>query len=261
VISDIHGVSGRDMLDAIAAGQRDPRALAQLARCTMRGKIRRLEEALDCSFFTDQHAAVLAMMLVTIDHYTTQIEALTAKIEVLIEPWMHQVEQLDAVPGIGQSLRPGHHRRDRHRHGRVPHRRPPGLLGPMVTPGQAVGRGTQGQQRHRPRQPLPGRRPGRGHQQRRAHPVLPRREIPAVDSAHAQKEGPGRDRRLDARQHPRAAVRPRSLLPGPRPGLLRTAHARPPPGRNHVKGLQRLGYKVTIQPVNPDTGELLATAG
>jgi len=31
--------------------------------------------------------------------------------------------------------------------------------------------------------------------------------------------------------------------------------------RNHVKGLQRLGYKVTIQPMNPDTGELLATAG
>jgi transposase len=31
--------------------------------------------------------------------------------------------------------------------------------------------------------------------------------------------------------------------------------------RNHVKGLQCLGCKVTIQPVNPDTGELLATAG
>ncbi len=39
VISDIHGVSGRDMLNAIAAGQRDPKALAQLARGTMRGKI------------------------------------------------------------------------------------------------------------------------------------------------------------------------------------------------------------------------------
>ena len=101
VISDIHGVSGRDMLNAIAAGQRDPKALAQLARGTMRGKIRRLEEALDCSFFTGEHAAVLAMMLVTIDHYTTQIEALTAKIETLIEPYLHQVEQLDAVPGIG----------------------------------------------------------------------------------------------------------------------------------------------------------------
>ena len=43
VISDIHGASGRDMLDAIAAGQRDPRALAQLARGTMRGKIARLD--------------------------------------------------------------------------------------------------------------------------------------------------------------------------------------------------------------------------
>ena len=52
MISDIHGVSGRDMLSAIAAGQRDPKALAQLARGTMRGTIRRLEEALDCSFFT-----------------------------------------------------------------------------------------------------------------------------------------------------------------------------------------------------------------
>jgi transposase len=45
VISDIHGVSGRDMLDALAAGQRDPRALAAMARGKMRGKIRRLEEA------------------------------------------------------------------------------------------------------------------------------------------------------------------------------------------------------------------------
>jgi transposase len=31
--------------------------------------------------------------------------------------------------------------------------------------------------------------------------------------------------------------------------------------RNHVKSLERLGYKVTIQALNPDTGELLAPAG
>src|SRR5216683_3941916 len=101
VISDIHGVSGRDMLDAIAAGQRDPKTLAQLARGTMRGKIARLEQALDCSFFTDQHAAVLAMMLTVIDHYSVQIEALTATIETLTEPWLHQIAQLDAIDGIG----------------------------------------------------------------------------------------------------------------------------------------------------------------
>src|SRR5690348_1976060 len=94
VISDIHGASGRDMLEAIAAGQRDPKALAQLARGRMRGKIRRLEQALDCSFFTDEHAAVLAMMLAVIDHYSAQIEALTATIEALTEPWLHQIAQL-----------------------------------------------------------------------------------------------------------------------------------------------------------------------
>src|SRR5713101_40505 len=101
VISDIHGVSGRDMLSGLAAGQRDPRALAQLARGTMRSKIRRLEEALECSFFTDEHAAVLAMMLTTIDHYTTQIGQLTVTIEKLAEPYLPQIEQPGAVPGIG----------------------------------------------------------------------------------------------------------------------------------------------------------------
>src|SRR5712691_5816487 len=101
VISGIHGVSGRDMLDAIAAGQRDPRALAELARGKMRGKIKRLEEALHCAFFTAEHAAVLAMMLVTIDHYTAQIQALTEKIEELTEPYLHQTAQLDEIDGVG----------------------------------------------------------------------------------------------------------------------------------------------------------------
>jgi transposase len=67
----------------------------------MRGKISRLEDALDCSFFTDQHAAVLAMMLAATDYYSAQIEALTATIETLAEPWLRQLEQLDAIPGIG----------------------------------------------------------------------------------------------------------------------------------------------------------------
>jgi transposase len=101
VISDIHGVSGRDMLDGLAAGQRDPKALAQLARGSMRGKIRRLEEALDCSFFTSEHAGVLAMMLAAIDHHSAQIAELTARIEVLTVPWLHQIGQLDQIDGTG----------------------------------------------------------------------------------------------------------------------------------------------------------------
>jgi transposase len=101
VISDLFGVSGRDMLAAIIAGQRNPKVLAQLARGVMRKKISQLEAALDCAFFTDDHAAVLAMMLANIDHYTAQIGRLTQMIETLIEPYLPQVEQLDAIHGIG----------------------------------------------------------------------------------------------------------------------------------------------------------------
>ena len=67
----------------------------------MRGKIRQLEEALDCAFVTDEHAVVLAMMLAAIDYYTARIEELTAKIGVLCQPYEHQIAQLDEVPGTG----------------------------------------------------------------------------------------------------------------------------------------------------------------
>ena len=101
VISDIHGVSGREMLTAIIAGQRNPKVLAQMARTRMRGKIGQLEEALDCSFFTGQHAFILQMMLANIDHLTAQIDELSKKINVLCEPYERQIAQLDAVPGFG----------------------------------------------------------------------------------------------------------------------------------------------------------------
>ena len=102
VISDIHGVSGRVMLEAIIAGERNPKVLAQLARGTMRGKIGRLEEALDCSFLTPEHAAILQMMLAAIDSSTAQIDELTARIEILTEPYLDQIRRLEAVHGAGR---------------------------------------------------------------------------------------------------------------------------------------------------------------
>jgi len=101
VIRDIHGVSGRDMLTAIIAGERNPRTLAQLARGRMRVRIRELEQALDCSFFTREHAFILAMMLANIDHLTAQVSELSARIEVLCEPYARQIAQLDGIPGFG----------------------------------------------------------------------------------------------------------------------------------------------------------------
>jgi transposase len=101
VVSDIHGVSGRAMLRAIIAGERNPRVLAEMARGVMRRKIARLEEALDCSFFTPEHAFILEMMLDGIDQLTAQVAVLDERIAVLCEPYERQIAQLDGIPGFG----------------------------------------------------------------------------------------------------------------------------------------------------------------
>ena len=100
VISDIFGVSGRDMLAALIAGQRDPYALADLARKSMRAKMSVLRQALT-GHFTDHHAFLLGMMLDRTDALTAQIDALTARIEEAIAPFAAQVAQLDEIPGVG----------------------------------------------------------------------------------------------------------------------------------------------------------------
>jgi transposase len=100
VISDIFGVSGRDMLEALAAGQRDPYVLARLARGSMRGKISVLQEALT-GHFRDHHGYLLKMMLGRVDALTAQAEALTGRIDDVIAPFAHQVAQLDEIPGVG----------------------------------------------------------------------------------------------------------------------------------------------------------------
>ena len=250
MISDIHGVSGRAMLNGLAAGQRDPRTLAQLARGTMRGKIRQLEEALECSFFTDQHADVLAMMLVTIDHYTAQIEALTARIEKLAEPYLHQVRQLDEMPRRRGDQRPGHHRRDRRRHDRLPHRLPPGVLGQMVTAGQPVRRQTQRSNAAGRGNPYLSAALGEAADQRRTHPVVPRRPVPAPGQAHAEKEGPvATGNSLLTIIHALLSYPDAAYTDLGTDYYERRMHVRRQ-ARNHVRGLERLGYKVTIEPIH-----------
>ena len=103
VISDIFGKSGRDMLEALIAGQRDPYVLADLARGSMRGKRSVLQEALT-GHFRDHHGYLLRMMPGRVDALTAQAEALTTRIEQVIAPFAHQVAQLDEVAGIGRIL-------------------------------------------------------------------------------------------------------------------------------------------------------------
>ena len=100
VISDIFGASGRAMLAALIGGQRNPHALAGLARKNVRAKTSVLQEALT-GHFTDHHAFMLGMMLARIDALTTQIDTLTTRIGEATAPHATQVAQLDEIPGIG----------------------------------------------------------------------------------------------------------------------------------------------------------------
>jgi transposase len=100
VASDIFGVSGRDMLDAMVAGERDPKRLAQLARTRMRAKIGELEEAFT-GHFTDHHAWLLTRMLARIDAAAADVAELDRKIDEELRPFVDAVAKLDEVPGVG----------------------------------------------------------------------------------------------------------------------------------------------------------------
>ncbi len=99
VASDIVGVSGRAMLEALIAGDRDPAALADLAKRRMRVKIPELTEALQGRFGA-HHAFLARVHLDLIDQHTQAIAQLTARIEEVIEPFRAFRELISTIPGI-----------------------------------------------------------------------------------------------------------------------------------------------------------------
>ena len=100
VAADIIGVSGRLMLAALIDGQRDPAALADLAKRRLRSKIPALTEALT-GRFNAHHAFLARVHLDLIDQHTAAIEEITARIEVVIEPFQGFRDLISTIPGIG----------------------------------------------------------------------------------------------------------------------------------------------------------------
>jgi transposase len=83
VATDIMGVSGRAMIEALIAGERDPQVLAGLARGRMKVKHAALVQALT-GRFGDHHGELARMLLDSYDALTAQIGKLTSRIEELI---------------------------------------------------------------------------------------------------------------------------------------------------------------------------------
>jgi transposase len=260
VISDIHGVSGREMLRAVAAGERNPRVLAEMARGVMRRKTARLEEALDCSFFTPEHAFTLTMMLDGIDQLTAQIAVLDEKITQMCAPYETQISRLDAIPGFGvttaqdpiaeigvdMSVFPtaghlaswaGQTPRVTESAGKRKGKNATGRGNPYI--GAALGEASVSVGRT---QAFLGAKPRRlqAHMpKKRAQVAIMRTQLVIAHAILSDPEAEYRDLGPDYYER-RADTRRRV--------------------RGRARALERLGYKVTLQAPDPETGEYLPTA-
>src|SRR6266851_6110833 len=227
VISDIHGVSGRDMLTAIIAGERSATALAQKARGRMRGRIRQLEEALDCSFFTQEHAFVLQMMFANIDHLTAQVIIAETGTDMTVFPAAgHLCSWARQAPQVSQSA------------GKRKGKNATGRGNPYI--GGALGEAAVNAGRTQTFLGTKYRRLCKHMPKKKAQGAISRTQLVICHVLLSDPEAVYTDLGTDFYER-KADIRGRA--------------------RNHVRGLERLGYKVTIESLSPDpdTGELPVT--
>jgi transposase len=102
VASKVLSVSSREMIEALIAGVRDPKVLAQMAKRRMRQKIPALEEALSGNF-GPHHAVLCRQILDHIDFLDHAIASLTTEITERLCPFEHAVRVLTSIPGISST--------------------------------------------------------------------------------------------------------------------------------------------------------------
>jgi transposase len=99
VMSDVFGVSGRAMLDAIIREGYLPAEVAKLARGSLRNKAADLALALD-GRVEEHQRFMLATQLRRLDQVQADIEAIDARIDARLEPYRQQLERLNQIPGV-----------------------------------------------------------------------------------------------------------------------------------------------------------------
>ncbi len=207
VATDVTGVSARRMLEALAAGEADPAALADLAVGRLRDKLPQLERALAGRFGAHRRYLV-PRILAAIDFLDAEIADLGARIAELERPFEAAVARPDEIPGVGRrvaeiilaELGPAAPP--------LPERRAPSLLGRAV-PRQRRERRQAAERPDAQGQHGPPDGADRSRSGRRPHRHLPRSAVPAPGAAPRQEEG----RRRHRPQHPGDRLPP-AHLPG-----------------------------------------------
>jgi transposase len=101
VAADVLGVSGRAMLRALVAGERDPVVLAELAKGVLRRKLPALRQAL-AGRFSDHHALLVGLSLSHLEHLEAAIARLDARVDAVIAPFSAARDRLDTITGVGK---------------------------------------------------------------------------------------------------------------------------------------------------------------
>jgi len=103
VVSDIMGVSSKNMLHAIAEGVDDPEELANMAQKTLKRKKNELELALQGYISTHQRL-MIKTILSHIDFLTEQIDMLDQEVACRVSSFQEDIERLDSIPGISTRM-------------------------------------------------------------------------------------------------------------------------------------------------------------
>ncbi len=101
VASDVLGVSGRAMLGALVAGERDPEVLAELSKGVLRKKIPQLQEAL-AGRFRDHHALMVRLVLDHTAYLEAAIADLDTQIDRVMAPFAEARDHLSSITGVGK---------------------------------------------------------------------------------------------------------------------------------------------------------------
>jgi transposase len=99
VVSDIMGVSSKNMLRAISEGVDDPEELANMAQRTLKRKKHELELALQ-GYISPHQRLMLKTILSHIDFLTEQIDMLDQEVAHRVSSFQEDIERLDSIPGI-----------------------------------------------------------------------------------------------------------------------------------------------------------------
>ena len=101
VASRVLGVTGRMILDALCAGERDPDVLAEMAQRKLRAKIGDLRQCVP-GRFNDHHATMVTEIVAHVDYLDATIARLDVRVAEMMVPFQPARELLRTIPGVAQ---------------------------------------------------------------------------------------------------------------------------------------------------------------